>query len=84
MLRRKVDDVLLQWKNSADKKPLIVKGARQIGKTESIRLFARNHYKYVIEINFALQKQFRTIVCTTIRRINLHSKWISLSGMLPA
>jgi len=61
MLRRKVDEVLLQWKNSSDKKPLIVKGARQIGKTESIRQFARKHYKYVIEINFALQKQYLTI-----------------------
>jgi len=61
MLRRKIDDILLQWKNSADRKPLIVKGARQIGKTESIRLFARNHYKYVIEVNFALQKQYHTI-----------------------
>lgn len=77
MLKRKVDDILLQWKNSVDRKPLIVKGARQIGKTESIRLFARNHYRYVVEINFALQKQYRTIfeagyeVDTIIKNITL-------------
>ena len=41
--------------------PLIVKGARQIGKTESIRKFARENYKYVVEINFVLQKQFKGI-----------------------
>lgn len=77
MLKRKVDDILLQWKNSVDRKPLIVKGARQIGKTESIRLFARNHYRCVVEINFALQKQYRTIfeagyeVDTIIKNITL-------------
>ena len=35
-LRRKIDDYLLAWRNREDKLPLIVKGARQIGKTESI------------------------------------------------
>lgn len=38
-LRRKIDDYLLEWKNSVDKKPLIVTGARQIGKTDAIRNF---------------------------------------------
>ena len=38
--------------------PLIIKGARQIGKTESIRKFAKEHYAHTVEINFALQKQF--------------------------
>lgn len=61
MLKRKIENVLLDWKNRADKKPLIVKGARQIGKTESIRQFARQNYEYVVEINFALQKKFRSI-----------------------
>lgn len=61
MLKRKIENVLLDWKNRADKKPLIVKWARQIGKTESIRQFARQNYEYVVEINFALQKKFRSI-----------------------
>ena len=61
MLKRKIEKVLLDWKNKTDRKPLIVKGARQIGKTESIRLFAKQNYAHVVEINFALQKKFRTI-----------------------
>ena len=61
MLRRKVEDILLDWKKRADRKPLIVKGARQIGKTESIRLFGKQHYRHIVEINFALQKKFRSI-----------------------
>lgn len=61
MLKRKIENVLLDWKNRADKKPLIVKGARQIGKTESIRKFAKQNYSHMVEINFALQKKFHSI-----------------------
>ena len=60
-LKRKIDEFLIEWKNSKDKLPLIVKGARQIGKTDAIKNFAINNYKYVIEINFALQKEYKTI-----------------------
>lgn len=74
-LNRKVNDYLISWKNSEDKKPLIVKGARQIGKTESIRKFAYENYVNVVEINFAIQKQYKDIfdngfeVDTIIRNI---------------
>ena len=61
MLRRKIEDILLEWKGKEDKKPLIVKGARQVGKTESIRLFGKRNYKSVVEINLALQRKFHTI-----------------------
>lgn len=60
-LRRKVDDYLVKWKNSDNKMPLIIKGARQIGKTESIRNFALNNYKSFIEINFALENRYDDI-----------------------
>ena len=60
-LKRKIDDFFIEWKNSSSKLPLIVKGARQIGKTNSIRNFGNNNYKTFIEINFALQPQFKTI-----------------------
>lgn len=61
LLKRKIDEFLLQWKNSSDKFPLIIKGARQIGKTASIKNFAEKNYKYIVEINFALQKKFKDI-----------------------
>lgn len=41
MLKRKINEYLIEWKNSKDKLPLIVKGARQIGKTRSIKEFAK-------------------------------------------
>ncbi len=76
-LRRKIDDYLIEWKNNKDKKPLIVKGARQIGKTDAIEHFARNNYKYFVEINFVLDKEYKTIfdngfnVDTIIKNISL-------------
>lgn len=77
LLRRKIDTDLMLWKQNPERLPLIVKGARQIGKTESIRQFARKNYKNVIEINFILQKQFRDIfdngfeVDTILKNISL-------------
>ena len=60
-LRRKIDHYLIDWKNNPNKMPLIIKGARQIGKTESIENFAKNNYEHVVEINFALDKQYLNI-----------------------
>lgn len=60
-LKRKIDDYLIEWKNTQNKLPLIIKGARQIGKTNAIRNFGVNNYKTFIEINFVLQPQFKTI-----------------------
>ena len=60
-LKRKIDKFLSDWKNNDNRKPLIVKGPRQIGKTESIKRFAENNYKSVIEINFVTSKKYKMI-----------------------
>ncbi len=59
-LRRKIDNFLNEWKSSPDKKPLIVKGARQIGKTASIEKFAES-YENFIEINFSIEQKYKNI-----------------------
>ena len=77
MLKRKIDTFLVDWKKNSDRLPLIVKGARQVGKTASIRLFGENNYENVVVINFLLQKQYRDIfddgfeVDTILRNISL-------------
>jgi len=60
LLKRKIDGYLKNWKNDPDKKPLIVKGARQIGKTSSVELFAKN-YETFVEINFITSPEYKTI-----------------------
>ncbi|WP_202108646.1 ATP-binding protein [Succinivibrio dextrinosolvens] len=75
--KRKIDDYLINWKADPNHKPLIVKGARQIGKTESILHFARNNYENVVYVNFALEKKYKQILAdgydveSVIRNISL-------------
>lgn len=49
---RKITDYLIQWKNSIYRKPLILQGARQVGKTYSVLEFGRNHYENIAYLNF--------------------------------
>lgn len=60
-LKRKIDIYLKEWKNSKNRKPLIIKGARQIGKTTSIEKFGRENYKSFIEINYISMPQYKQI-----------------------
>ena len=61
MLKRKVYSELLKWKDSHDKKCLMLKGARQVGKTYLVREFGKQEYKSFVEINFIRQKELKSI-----------------------
>lgn len=60
-LERKIDTYLMQWKQEKEHKPLIVKGPRQVGKTESVRRFAEANYEHVIYINFVEEPKYKMI-----------------------
>ena len=60
-LQRKIDNYLVHWKADIERKPLIVKGARQVGKTESIRRFAERNYKNINYINFVEEPKYKRI-----------------------
>ena len=57
MLKRKIINKLADWKNETHKKALLVKGARQVGKTTAIRQFAKENYNNFVEINFEQNAQ---------------------------
>lgn len=61
-LTRKIDKFLEEWYSNKEKLPLIIRGARQVGKTEAVRHFAKGKYKSFIEINFVEQPQFKGII----------------------
>ena len=63
MLKRKIDDYLNSWKSNKDRNPLIVYGARQIGKTTSIREFGKKYARF-IEINFVEHPEFKQAFST--------------------
>ena len=76
--KRKIDEFLADWKNNHSRKPLIVKGARQIGKTESILHFAHENYENVVYINFVLDNDGYDVetVVKNITLINPSTKFI--------
>ena len=61
MLRRKVTDRLLSWKNNSHK-ALLVTGARQIGKSYAIRAFGKSNYASYYEINLLLDAEARDVL----------------------
>ena len=77
MLKRKITDELIKWKNKKDHMCLLVKGARQVGKTFSIEKFANEHYKYFVRINFDETPGYKSIfendldVDTLVKQISL-------------
>ena len=90
-LTRKADAVLAGWKAEEDHYPLIVRGARQIGKTETIRKFGRENYTSFIEINFITSPEYRGIieegysaesVIRLISRLNPQMKFIPHETLL--
>lgn len=60
MYREKIND-LIAWKNSSNRKPLIVRGARQVGKTYLIKEFGKTYYKQCLYINFEYDRQLQNL-----------------------
>ncbi|MBQ6944587.1 MAG: ATP-binding protein [Ruminococcus sp.] len=61
MLKRKMYDRLLDWKKNKGTECLLIKGARQVGKTYLVRQFGANEYESFIEINFHMQSNLKSI-----------------------
>ena len=61
MLKRKIENELLDWKNTDNKKPLIIKGCRQCGKTFIVKEFAKKKYENVIYINFIESPEYASV-----------------------
>ena len=60
MLKRKITKFLINWKNRKHN-PLIIYGARQVGKTTSIREFGLNNYESFVEINFIFNPEYKEV-----------------------
>lgn len=52
MLKRKIEEELIAWKNDSNRKPLVIKGCRQCGKTFIVQKFAEENYANVVYLNF--------------------------------
>ena len=80
MLKRKIYNTLSNWKNDPEKKPIIIKGCRQCGKTFSVLEFAKSNYKYVLYINFLEDKQAGLIFADSLNAQHIISGLSALYG----
>lgn len=59
-LERTVVNELLRWKTAPGRKPLLIKGARQIGKTMLMEKFGKEHFEYCFKIDFERQPEYKS------------------------
>ena len=80
MLKRKIEQALIDWKNTPGHSPLIIKGCRQCGKTYSVREFARKHYKHEVYLNFFKNPAYASIFEGSLEIDNLIIMMSALLG----
>jgi predicted AAA+ superfamily ATPase len=86
MLKRKIEEQLFSWKSRVDRMPLVVKGARQVGKTFSIEKFAKENYKNYVYINFEEKPEYKAIfdgnldIDTLIKQITLRIPNVNITA----
>lgn len=59
MYKRKIENTLLEWKEQSNRKPLVIKGCRQCGKTSSVMAFAKEHYQHVVYLDFHEHREYK-------------------------
>ena len=80
MLKRKIESVLVEWKNAESKKPLVIKGIRQCGKTYIVQKFARENYENVVYMNFILEPDKKSAFAG---KIDVDTITLNLSALIP-
>ena len=59
MYKRKIENQLLRWKENPKRKPMVIKGCRQCGKTSSVLDFANKHFEFVVYLDFHEHDEYR-------------------------
>ena len=80
MLKRKIETYLAEWKRSKDRKPLVIKGIRQCGKTYIVRKFANENYESVVYMNFILEPDKKSAFTGNI---DVDTIVLNLSALIP-
>ena len=62
---------LMEWKKSKNRKPIVLQGARQVGKTYLVNMFGKNEYRNFINLNFEQDKNLITLFEQSLNPINL-------------
>ncbi len=60
-MKRDVHNILMQWKAESNRRPLLIRGARQVGKTYVVRRFGREEFENYLELNFEKNPEYKEI-----------------------
>lgn len=82
MLRRKIYDELISWKNNHGKKALVILGARQVGKTFIVEKFAKDNYETVYELDFLHHPEYNKIFSEALDSETIMAKISSFLGKI--
>lgn len=80
MLRRKIETTLTEWKKSAGRKPLVIKGIRQCGKTYIVQKFAKENYESMVYMNFILEPDKKSAFAGNM---DVDTIILNLSALIP-
>ena len=80
MLKRKIETYLSDWKRSDNKKPLVIKGVRQCGKTYIVKKFAKDNYENVVYMNFILEPDKKSAFAGNL---DVETIILNLSALIP-
>lgn len=80
MLKRKIETYLAEWKEAKDRKPLVIKGIRQCGKTYIVQKFAKENYESVVYMNFILEPDKKSAFTGNI---DVDTIILNLSALIP-
>ena len=80
MLRRKIETYLSEWKQAEDRKPLVIKGVRQCGKTFIVKKFAKENYQNVVYMNFLLEPDKKSAFTGNL---DVDTIILNLSALIP-
>lgn len=80
MLKRKIEKYLSDWKSNSDRKPIVIKGVRQCGKTFIVRKFASENYNHVIYLNFILEPDKKSAF---LGNLDVDTIILNLSSLIP-
>lgn len=80
MLKRKIETYLVNWKKSENRKPLVIKGIRQCGKTYIVQKFSKENYESVVYMNFVLEPDKKSAF---VGNIDVDTVILNLSALIP-
>ncbi|MDR2538024.1 MAG: ATP-binding protein [Treponema sp.] len=81
-LERAVTNELLRWKNKANRQPLLISGARQVGKTHSVLSFGKEHYKTTAYFNMEDSRDIQAVFERDLDPVRIVRELSALSGTL--